>query len=128
MDVLIVGAGPVGYMAAMILTPYNINFCINKRALPVQMDHASGLHLRTQEIFHTIGIFNKLTAQAGQMRETAFWALTQTEGGMSGVVSMELPSQRLRERAWELRLRMRRRIRVHVSITREIPRPHLTRS
>jgi phenol 2-monooxygenase len=74
MDVLVISAGPVGYMAAMILTPYNINFCIiDKRALPVQMDHASGLHPRTQEIFHTIGIVNKLTAQADQVRETASW-------------------------------------------------------
>jgi phenol 2-monooxygenase len=74
MDVLIVGAGPVGYMAAVTLARYNINFrIIDKRALPVQTGHASGLQPRTQEIFHTMGIVNKLTAQAGQARETAFW-------------------------------------------------------
>src|SRR5437588_12741125 len=101
MDVLIASAGPVCYMAAMILTRYNISFrIIDKRALPVQRGHASGLHSRTQGIFHTIGIANKLTAQAGQVRETAFWALTQTEGQMSGVVSMEPPGQGVRERAW----------------------------
>ena len=89
-DVLIVGAGPVGYMAALTLARYGVDFrIIDKRALPVQTGHASGLHPRTQEIFHTMGIVHKLTAQAGQVRETAFWgpdasAGSELQNGLDG--------------------------------------------
>lgn len=58
------------------------------------MDHVSGLHPRTQEIFHTIRIVNKHTAQAGQCA-TAFWPLIQTEGsdvrdGVNGAARLEV--------------------------------------
>ena len=73
MDVLIVGACSAGYMTAVTLARYNVNFrIIDKRALPVQTSHASGLQPLTQEIFHTVRIANKLSAQAGQLREMAF--------------------------------------------------------
>jgi 2-polyprenyl-6-methoxyphenol hydroxylase-like FAD-dependent oxidoreductase len=119
MDVLIVGACLAGYMTAVTLARYNVNFrIIDKRASPVQTSHASGLQPLTQETFHTMRIANKLSAQASQLREMAFLGpLSQMEGQMSGAVSMELPSQGLIERAWESRLRVRRRICVHVPIT-----------
>ena len=104
MDVLVVGAGPVGYMAAVTLARYDIDFCIiDKRALPVLTSHASGLQPRTQEIFITMSILNQLTAKTSKCAKLLSGGLMEMGGSTSRMVSTRMPSQGLRERVWESR-------------------------
>ncbi|TQV90676.1 hypothetical protein V2A60_006888 [Cordyceps javanica] len=73
-DVLIVGAGPAGCMAAVTLQRYGIDFrVIDKRPTRTQTGHASAFQPRTQEILQTINILGSLDAQGHRLTETSFW-------------------------------------------------------
>ena len=55
-DVLIVGAGPTGFMAAATLARYGVPFrLIDKRPQQVFRGHAGGKQPRTAEILHSLG-------------------------------------------------------------------------
>ncbi|ETS84835.1 hypothetical protein PFICI_02860 [Pestalotiopsis fici W106-1] len=73
-DVLIVGAGPAGVMAAATLQRYNVDFCvIDKRPTRTQTGHASAFQPRTQEILQTMDLLHDLDGKGHRLTETSFW-------------------------------------------------------
>ncbi|KAL8952425.1 MAG: hypothetical protein Q9222_001660 [Ikaeria aurantiellina] len=73
-DVLVVGAGPSGYMAALTLVRYGVDVrIIDKRPVRIRTGHASGLQPRMQEILQTLNLHDVLNANGNRMSETAFW-------------------------------------------------------
>ncbi|KAH8689365.1 hypothetical protein BGW36DRAFT_390730 [Talaromyces proteolyticus] len=79
-DVLVVGAGPAGFMASLTLARYDINVrIIDARPERIQTGHAGGVQPRTQEILQTLNLRHRLDIQGNHVSETAFWAID--EGG-----------------------------------------------
>lgn len=80
-DILIVGAGPTGLMAAITLARYGASFrIIDKSPQKVQVGHASGFQPRTIEILRSLGVCHMFEALGSHMCETAFYS---REGGGS---------------------------------------------
>ena len=78
-DVLIVGAGPTGFMAAATLARYGITFrLIDKRSQQVLCGHAAGLQPRTEEIMHSLGFHHTIAKQGHVMNEVSFWFGTES--------------------------------------------------
>ena len=79
MDVLIVGAGPTGFMAAATLARYGISFrLIDKRLQQVFQGQAAGLQPRTAEIMHSLGFRHTLARRGHRFYETSFWLRTES--------------------------------------------------
>ena len=79
MDVLIVGAGPTGFMAAATLARYGISFrLIDKRPQQVFQGQAAGLQPRTAEIMHSLGFQHFLATRGHRFDETSFWFGTKS--------------------------------------------------
>ena len=77
-DVLIVGAGPTGLMAAVTLARYGLSFrLIDQRSQPVARGQAAGYQPRTAEIMHSLGFHHTLTKHANVFTETSFWLGTK---------------------------------------------------
>ena len=77
-SVLIAGAGPTGLMMACELARYGISYrIIDRKEGRTQTTNAAGIHTRTLEIFHHIGIVDRFL-QRGQ-RWTAFRLHSQDE-------------------------------------------------
>ncbi|KAI4159291.1 MAG: hypothetical protein LQ342_006695 [Letrouitia transgressa] len=73
-DVLIVGAGPAGYMAAATLARYSVDFrVIDQRAETIQGGQASGVQPRTQEVLQTLDLQYTLDIKGNHVSEAAFW-------------------------------------------------------
>ena len=73
-DVLIVGAGPTGYMAASTLARYGVAFrIVDKRPTRVDRGHASGLQPRILEIMHTLGMRSDFAKHGKPLTEVSFW-------------------------------------------------------
>ena len=78
-DVLIVGAGPTGFMAATTLARYGISFrLIDKRPQQVYRGQAAGLQPRTAEVMHSLGFQHTLAKRANRVKETSFWIGTKS--------------------------------------------------
>ncbi|KAM0804286.1 FAD binding domain-containing protein [Usnea florida] len=78
-DVLIIGAGPTGFMAAATLARYGVPFrIIDKRAQHIFRGHASGIQPRTAEILHSLGFQPNLAIHGSAMTETSFWSGTKS--------------------------------------------------
>lgn len=78
-DVLIVGAGPTGFMAAATLARYGITFrIIDKRSQQVLCGHAAGLQPRTAEIMRSLGLHHFLAKHGYAMTEASFWFGTKS--------------------------------------------------
>ncbi|CAD6594583.1 MAG: hypothetical protein ASARMPREDX12_000304 [Alectoria sarmentosa] len=60
-NVLIVGAGPAGYMAGVTLARYGSG-------------HAGGVQSRTQEIFQTLDLRYDFDSKGNHVSEAAFWS------------------------------------------------------
>ena len=78
-DVLIVGAGPTGLMAAITLARYGISFrIIDKRPQQVFRGHAAGFQPRTMEIMQSLGFHHTLAKHGFSIEETSFWMGTKS--------------------------------------------------
>lgn len=75
LDVLIVGAGPVGMVSAAELTRYGVSVrIVDKRSGPVEHSHASIVHARTLEVLEAMGIVGGWLEQGYPFRKTTFYA------------------------------------------------------
>lgn len=75
MDVLIVGSGPAGIVAAAQLSVFpEITTClIEKRGGRLELGHADGIQARSVETFAAFGFANEIIDEAYRITETAFW-------------------------------------------------------
>ena len=74
MDVLIVGSGPAGIVAAAQLSVFpEITTClIEKRGGRLELGHADGIQARSVETFAAFGFANEIIDEAYRITETAF--------------------------------------------------------
>ncbi|MFE3059555.1 FAD-binding monooxygenase [Nocardia sp. NPDC059239] len=74
-DVLIVGAGPAGMIAAAQLAqfPAISTRIIDRRPGRLDVGHADGIQARSVETFQAFGFAERITAEAYRITETAFW-------------------------------------------------------
>jgi 2-polyprenyl-6-methoxyphenol hydroxylase-like FAD-dependent oxidoreductase len=73
-DVLIVGAGPVGLTLAISLARYHISFRIIDQALAPQKEvRAKSLTPRTEEIFEDLGVLEQIHARGQRNLPTRFY-------------------------------------------------------
>lgn len=74
-DVVVIGAGPVGLTAAAFLTHYGIKCRIfDKKLGPTQTSNAVGVHARTLELFEEIGLANKILSSGLTVQRAQFFA------------------------------------------------------
>lgn len=76
MDVLIIGSGPAGIVAAAQLSVYpEIMTCmIDKRDHRLVLGHADGIQARSVETFQAFGFAQEIIEEAYRITETAFWS------------------------------------------------------
>lgn len=74
-DVLIVGAGPAGMIAAAQLSqfPNVVTRIVDRRASRLEVGLADGMQKRSLETFDAFGFAESLMAEACHVTETAFW-------------------------------------------------------
>ncbi|KAJ5789887.1 uncharacterized protein N7518_006898 [Penicillium psychrosexuale] len=73
-DVLIIGAGPSGLMAAYWMARYGVNArIIDNRATKVFLGHADGLRSRTLELFDSMGFQNRVMPEGSVSTEANIW-------------------------------------------------------
>ncbi|KAF8997916.1 FAD binding domain-containing protein [Cyathus striatus] len=73
-DVLIIGAGPAGLMAANALASSGVNVrIVDQRPQKVAAGQADGIQPRTIEIFQSYGLADRLLKEANQMHMAAFY-------------------------------------------------------
>lgn len=73
-DVLIVGAGPAGHMAATWFARTGVNArIIDKRSAVQFVGQADGLQSRTLEVFQSFGFGDRAEKESNHMLEMAFW-------------------------------------------------------
>lgn len=74
-DVLIIGAGPSGYMAACWFARTGVPFrIIDKRSNKVFAGQADGLQARTLEVFQSFGFGDRALKEANPINEMCFWS------------------------------------------------------
>ncbi|KAK5169329.1 uncharacterized protein LTR77_005304 [Saxophila tyrrhenica] len=75
-DLVIVGAGPAGLMAAAWAAFYNLKTVVlDKRPSKIEKGHADGLQSRTLEILHSFGFGDQIYREANRLQEVCFWVL-----------------------------------------------------
>jgi phenol 2-monooxygenase len=74
-DVLIVGAGPAGMIAAAQLAqfPTVLTRIIDRRNGRLEIGQADGIQARSVETFQAFGFADRITAEAYRITEMAFW-------------------------------------------------------
>ncbi|MBW0476402.1 hypothetical protein O181_016117 [Austropuccinia psidii MF-1] len=75
LDVLIIGAGPAGLMAAASLLRYGISNIriIDKRSTKIFTGQADGLNPRSLEIFQVLGMGTRIQDEVLELAEIRFW-------------------------------------------------------
>ncbi|PLW21455.1 hypothetical protein PCANC_04976 [Puccinia coronata f. sp. avenae] len=75
LDILIIGAGPAGLMAAASLARYGIHNVriVDKRGTKIFTGQADGLNPRSLEVFQALGMGARLLEEANQLGEICFW-------------------------------------------------------
>lgn len=75
MDVLIIGAGPAGMIAAAQLSQFPSVSCriIDKRPSRLEIGLADGMQKRSLETFQAFGFADKIMEEACHISETTFW-------------------------------------------------------
>ncbi|KAL1692724.1 FAD binding domain-containing protein [Schizophyllum commune] len=82
-DVLIIGAGPTGLMAATALKRAGVDVrIVDKKPHGVTAGQADGLQPRTLEILQTYGLADDLLRQGAQIRVSAFYNPSATGDGI----------------------------------------------
>ncbi|KAJ5105439.1 hypothetical protein NUU61_002786 [Penicillium alfredii] len=80
-DVLIIGAGPAGLMAACWAAQYDMSTrIIDRKRGPTKTGHADGLQSRTLEILESFGIVDSILKQGVHDADTCHWATKNNEG------------------------------------------------
>ncbi|KAF4611200.1 hypothetical protein D9613_007135 [Agrocybe pediades] len=73
-DVLVIGAGPAGLMAANALAKYGVNVrIVDKRPDKVAAGQADGIQPRTIEVLQSYGLADRLLKEGNQMHVAAFY-------------------------------------------------------
>lgn len=73
-DLLIIGAGPAGLMAAAWASQLNLKArIVDEKACRVQAGHADGVTSRTLEILDSFGIANPLCERGYHLLEVCSW-------------------------------------------------------
>lgn len=73
-DLLVVGAGPAGLMAACCAVQYNMSTrIIDQKAGRTTTGHADGLHSRTLEILDSFGIIDPIQKQGVSDFDECYW-------------------------------------------------------
>ncbi|KAM5530944.1 hypothetical protein V8D89_015389 [Ganoderma adspersum] len=85
-DVLIIGAGPSGLMCANALVHAGVKVrIVDRKAVPVAVGHADGIHPRTIEILQSYGLAERLQREGARFDRAAFYnpgsdgGITRTE-------------------------------------------------
>lgn len=77
-DVLVVGSGPSGYMAALTLRRYGVNIrVIDQSTRGPQTGHATGIQPRTLEILHSMNLLEELEKDGNRFHAVSFWSDNQ---------------------------------------------------
>lgn len=73
-DVLIIGAGPAGLMAAASLSQLGVHYrIIDKSPHRVGVGHADGFQCRTVEVFESLGIAHRVVHEGNEVAEIVFY-------------------------------------------------------
>ncbi|WP_104139530.1 FAD-binding monooxygenase [Arthrobacter sp. ZGTC131] len=80
-DVLIVGAGPAGMLAAAQLSQFSnvTTRIVERRPGRLAIGQADGIQTRTVETFQAFGFAERIIAEAYRITETAFWKPDPTD-------------------------------------------------
>jgi phenol 2-monooxygenase len=85
-DVLIVGSGSAGILAATWLATYNIPFTVlESRPGPLQIGQADGVQCRTVEIYESFGLSEDLLREAHHILEVCFWGVDEQNTKDGGI-------------------------------------------
>lgn len=75
-DLLIVGAGPAGLMAACLAAQYNMfTRTVEQKAARTQTGHADGLQCRTLEILDSFGVVDSILRQGISGFDECYWVI-----------------------------------------------------
>ena len=87
-DLLAVGAGPAGLMAACWAAQYNMSTrIIDQKADRTQTGHADGLHSRTLEILDSFGIVDKILKQGVSGFDECYWVVFPIQNSINHLIS-----------------------------------------
>lgn len=79
-DLLIVGAGPAGLMAACWASQYNMSTrIIDEKTERTQAGHADGLQSRTLEILQSFGLVHSILQQGVTDADVCYWVRSASQ-------------------------------------------------
>ncbi len=77
-DLLIVGAGPVGMTAAVVLGQWGARFrIVDKKPGPVEWSQAAGIQTRTLEVLHALGLVDRFLEVGNLLKTVTIHAFGQ---------------------------------------------------